>query len=260
MRFRPCIDLHDGMVKQIVGATLSDTDHHRLQTNFQAEKPAGWFADRYRRDKLTGGHVIQLGKGNAAAARSALSRWPGGMQVGGGITAYNAENWLESGASHVIVTSWVFHDGRIHMDRLKQLTRKIGKRRLVLDLSCRKHGDTYRVATDRWQTFTTEAVTYPLLDHLAGYCDEFLIHAVDVEGRCGGIETDLVAYLGRWEGLPVTYAGGISSQQDVDLIDALGNGRIDFTVGSALDIFGGSGLRYTDLARRYGHAPLQDED
>jgi phosphoribosylformimino-5-aminoimidazole carboxamide ribotide isomerase len=138
------------------------------------------------------------------------------------------------------------------MERLKQLTRKIGKRRLVLDLSCRKHGDTYLVATDRWQTFTTEAVTYPLLDRLSDYCDEFLIHAVDVEGRCGGIETELVAYLGRWTGLPVTYAGGISSQQDIDLIDSLGNGYIDFTVGSALDIFGGSGLCYADLAGRYG--------
>ena len=251
MRFRPCIDLHDGVVKQIVGATLSDTEAHGLQTNFQAEKPASWFADRYRRDNLTGGHVIQLGKGNTAAARSALSRWPGGMQVGGGITADNAEKWLDAGASHVIVTSWVFHDGRIHMERLKRLTRKIGKARLVLDLSCRKQGDTYLVATNRWQTFTTEAVTYPLLDRLSDYCDEFLIHAVDVEGRCAGIETDLVAYLGRWAGLPVTYAGGISSQQDIDLIDSLGNGNINFTVGSALDIFGGSGLRYEDLARRY---------
>ena len=256
MRFRPCIDLHDGVVKQIVGATLSDAETRSLQTNFQAQKPAGWFADRYRRDHLTGGHVIQLGKGNAAAARSALSRWPGGMQVGGGITADNAKHWLDAGASHVIVTSWVFHDGRMHMQRLKQLTRKIGKNRLVLDLSCRKRDDTYLVATDRWQTFTTEAVTYPFMDRLSGYCDEFLIHAVDVEGRCGGIETELVAYLGKWEGLPVTYAGGISGQQDIDLIGALGNGRIDFTVGSALDIFGGSGLRYADLAKRYGKTSL----
>jgi phosphoribosylformimino-5-aminoimidazole carboxamide ribotide isomerase len=254
MRFRPCIDLHGGVVKQIVGATLSDTEAHRLETNYQAEKPATWFADRYRRDNLTGGHVIQLGKGNTAAARSALSRWPGGLQVGGGITAGNAEQWLDAGASHVIVTSWVFHDGRIHMERLKQLTRKIGKARLVLDLSCRKRGNAYLVATDRWQTFTTEAVTYPFLDRLSDYCDEFLIHAVDVEGRCAGIETDLVAYLGKWAGLPVTYAGGISSQQDIDLIDSLGNGGIDFTVGSALDIFGGTGLSYRDLADRFGGA------
>jgi phosphoribosylformimino-5-aminoimidazole carboxamide ribotide isomerase len=252
MHFRPCIDLHGGVVKQIVGATLSDSGVHGLETNFQAEKPAGWFADLYRQSNLKGGHVIQLGRGNTAAARSALSQWPGGMQLGGGINADNAGSWLDAGASHVIVTSWVFNDGQIQMARLKQLSRRIGKTRLVLDLSCRKRGDAYLVATDRWQTFTTEAVTYRLLDRLSDYCDEFLIHAVDVEGRCAGIETDLVAHLGRWEGLPVTYAGGISNQQDIDLIESMGNGNIDFTVGSALDIFGGSGLRYEDLARRYG--------
>ena len=252
MRFRPCIDLHDGVVKQIVGATLSDTASHDLKTNFQAEKPADWFADLYRRNNLKGGHVIQLGRGNMMAARSALSRWPGGMQLGGGINADNAGSWLDAGASHVIVTSWVFSDGQIQMARLKQLSQRIGKTRLVLDLSCRKHGDAYLVATDRWQTFTTEAVTYRLMDRLSDYCDEFLIHAVDVEGRCAGIETDLVAYLGRWEGLPVTYAGGICNPLDIDLIESMGNGNIDFTVGSALDIFGGTGLCYEDLARRYG--------
>jgi phosphoribosylformimino-5-aminoimidazole carboxamide ribotide isomerase len=252
MRFRPCIDLHGGIVKQIVGATLSDIGARDLKTNFQAQRPADWFADLYRQDNLTGGHVIQLGKGNTAAARSALSRWPGGMQVGGGINADNARQWLDAGASHVIVTSWVFHDGRIHMTRLKQLSGIIGKSRLVLDLSCRKRDHAYLVATDRWQTFTDEAVTYALMDRLSEYCDEFLIHAVDVEGRCAGIETDLVAYLGGWEGLPVTYAGGISNQQDIDLIASLGRGNIDFTVGSALDIFGGDGLVYQKLARHYG--------
>ena len=252
MRFRPCIDLHGGVVKQIVGATLSDSGSHGPTTNFESEKPAAWFSDLYHRDHLTGGHVIQLGTGNSVAARSALSQWPGGMQLGGGINADNAGPWLDAGASHVIVTSWVFTGGRIHMSRLKQLSRQIGKTRLVLDLSCRKRGDAYLVATDRWQTFTTEAVTYRLMDRLSEYCDEFLIHAVDVEGRCAGIETDLVAYLGQWAGLPVTYAGGISSQQDIDLIESMGNGNIDFTVGSALDIFGGTGLRYEDLARQYG--------
>lgn len=252
MHFRPCIDLHHGVVKQIVGATLSDDASNTVQTNFQAEKPAAWFAERYRRDNLTGGHVIQLGAGNATAARSALACWPGGMQVGGGIDDANAAQWLDAGASHVIVTSWVFHDGHIHTQRLKALSRKIGKARLVLDLSCRKRGDDYLVATNRWQTFTDETVTHALMDRLSDYCDEFLIHAVDVEGRCAGIEIELVEYLGRWQGLPVTYAGGISSQQDIDLIESLGYGRIDFTVGSALDIFGGSGLRYADLARRYG--------
>ena len=252
MRFRPCIDLHDGVVKQIVGATLADTASDGPQTNFESRRPAGWFADLYRRDRLTGGHVIQLGKGNAAAARSALSRWPGGMQVGGGIDADNAGQWLDAGASHVIVTSWVFHDGHIDMTRLKQLSRRVGKSRLVLDLSCRRRDDDYLVATNRWQTFTSEAVSYAFMDRLSEYCDEFLIHAVDVEGRCAGIETDLVAYLGGWQGLPVVYAGGISSQRDIDLVESLGKGNIDFTVGSALDIFGGSGLRYEALAARYG--------
>lgn len=258
MRFRPCIDLHAGVVKQIVGATLSNGAAGKPLTNFAAEKPASWFAERYRQDGLNGGHVIRLGPGNTPAARSALASWPGGLQVGGGITADNAARWLDAGASHVIVTSWVFHDGRIDMSRLGQLVRLIGKRRLVLDLSCRRRGDAYLVATDRWQTFTSEAVTHALMDRLSAYCDEFLIHAVDVEGRCAGIETDLVAYLGGWQGLPVTYAGGISSQVDIDLIESLGQGSIDFTVGSALDIFGGSGLRYADLAGRYGPSSTED--
>ncbi|BBO88942.1 phosphoribosylformimino-5-aminoimidazole carboxamide ribotide isomerase [Desulfosarcina ovata] len=259
MRFRPCIDLHAGMVKQIVGATLSDDAAGHPQTNFQAEKPAAWFADRYRRDHLTGGHVIQLGPGNAEAARAALAGWPGGLQIGGGVNIDNAADWLDAGASHVIVTSWVFHDGRIHMERLRQLTHKIGKTRLVLDLSCRRRDNAYLVATDRWQTFTSEAVTYALMDRLAACCDEFLIHAVDVEGRCAGIETDLVAYLGGWQGLPVTYAGGIASQADIDRIESLGSGNIDFTVGSALDIFGGHGLRYAELAKRYGPSDRPDQ-
>lgn len=251
MRFRPCIDLHGGLVKQIVGASLSDGNPSGPTTNFQTEKPATWYANLYRHNRLDGGHVIQLGKGNAAAARAALSRWPGGLQLGGGVTVDNAADWLDAGASHVIVTSWVFSDGRIHMARLKNLAKKIGKERLVLDLSCRKHGDAYLVATNRWQTFTKEAVTCSLLDRLARYCDEFLIHAVDVEGKCRGIESELVAYLGQWETLPITYAGGIARQADIDAILSLGNGNIDFTVGSALDIFGGTDLRFDDLAHRY---------
>lgn len=252
MRFRPCIDLHNGVVKQIVGGTLSDTADSDLKINFEAEKPASWFARQYQKDNLSGGHVIQLGPGNADAAASALSAWPGGLQIGGGINIDTAEKWLDAGASHVIVTSWVFDAGRIHMDRLSALTRKIGKHRLVLDLSCRRKNETYRVATNRWQTLTDEVVDLMLLDRLSAFCDEFLIHAVDVEGRCSGIETDLAALLGQWNGIPVTYAGGISTQTDIDQIEALGNRCIDFTVGSSLDIFGGKGLRYADLAKRYG--------
>ena len=170
MRFRPCIDIHQGIVKQIVGSTLTDSD--RLpKTNFQAEKSSEWFSSLYRKDNLTGGHIIQLGQGNEKAAKKALAAWSGGMQIGGGITIENAKHWLDAGASAVIVTSWVFHDGTVDMDRLRQLMNSIGKNRLVLDLSCRKRGDSYMVVTNRWQTYTDEKVTAKLLDHLSDYCD-----------------------------------------------------------------------------------------
>ena len=257
MHFRPCIDLHQGKVKQIVGSSLSDTDGGALQTNFEARHPAQWYAQRYRRDNLAGGHIIQLGPGNEQAAKSALAAWPGGMQVGGGINPHNAAQWLQEGASAVIVTSWVFYDGRVDEDRLRQLLSCIGRQHLVLDLSCRRRGTDYFIVTNRWQTFTQERITFRLLDYLAQFCCEYLIHAVDVEGKRQGIETALVETLGQWNGLPITYAGGIHSLADIALIERLGRGRIDFTVGSALDIFGGQGLRYADLARRYGPATLQ---
>ena len=252
MRFRPCIDLHQGKVKQIVGGSLSDDNEADLKTNFEADKPARWYADRYRRDRLTGGHVIQLGAGNAQAARDALKAWPGGLQLGGGVTAENARDWLDAGAAAVIVTSWVFHDGQVDQERLERLSRIVGPQRLVLDLSCRRKDDGYYIVTNRWQTFTREKITTRLLDRLARYCFEYLIHAVDVEGRCRGIETDLVALLAQWDGLPITYAGGIHTMEDIRTIQRLGRGRIDFTVGSALDIFGGHGLRYADLVRDFG--------
>jgi len=251
MRFRPCIDLHQGMVKQIVGSTLSNNTNLKPETNFQAKNPSSWFADLYRRDNLTGGHIIQLGPGNAKAAKAALNAWPGGLQIGGGIDLDNAESWLDAGAQAVIVTSWVFHDGVVDEDRLRRLAQKIGKQRLVLDLSCRKRADQYLIVTNRWQTFTTEAITPALLNSLARFCHEFLIHGVDVEGRCQGIETDLVALLGQWGVIPTTYAGGIRSMEDIDKIGTLGRDTLDFTVGSALDIFGGAQLRYADLVRLY---------
>jgi phosphoribosylformimino-5-aminoimidazole carboxamide ribotide isomerase len=251
MRFRPCIDLHQGTVKQIVGATLSDDLSQAPETNFQAHKPSDWFAARYRRDSLTGGHIIQLGPGNEKAALAALKAWPGGMQIGGGVHIDNAAQWLDAGAQAVIVTTWVFHDGAVDDTRLQRLSRKIGKQKLVLDLSCRRRGDQYLIVTDRWQTFTSEAIKPALLDNLARFCHEFLIHGVDVEGRCQGIETDLVAMLGQWSGLPVTYAGGIQSLEDIAQIEALGRGNLDFTVGSALDLFGGTQLKYADLVSRY---------
>ncbi len=255
MRFRPCIDLHQGVVKQIVGGTLSDHQKAALRTNFASPHPSEWFAQLYRRDGLTGGHIIQLGPGNEAAARAALAAWPGGMQIGGGIDADNAARWIDAGAAAVIVTSWVFHDGVVDEERLVELNRRIGRERLVLDLSCRRRGDDYFIVTNRWQTFTREKASLALLARLSGYCAEYLIHAVDVEGLCRGIETPLVELLGCYDGLPVTYAGGIRNEADIRLLARLGRGNLDFTVGSALDIFGGKGLTYRSLAERFGAAP-----
>lgn len=245
--FRPCIDLHEGRVKQIVGGTLGDAaGGDGLRTNFVSEKPAAWFAELYRRDGLRGGHVILLGPGNEDAARSALAAYPGGLHVGGGVNAANARDWLAAGASHVIVTSWVFREGRVDWARLDELVRTIGQDRLVLDLSCRRRGADYFVVTDRWQKFTELAVTAETLGKFSAYCAEFLVHAVDVEGLCRGIDTELVEKLGRWSPLPVTYAGGANSLADLKTVTRLGGGKIDLTIGSALDIFGGNGVKYED--------------
>lgn len=243
--FRPCIDLHEGKVKQIVGGTLSDSVAD-VRTNFVSEKSSAEYAALYRRDGLGGGHVIQLGTGNEAAAREALAAYPGGLQLGGGVNADNASSWLDAGASHVIVTSWVFQGGRIDFERLARLQQTIGKERLVLDLSCRRRGDDYWVVTDRWQKFTDVRVSAETLEHLAGSCVEFLVHAVDVEGLCRGIDTELVEKLAAWSPLPTTYAGGASSLDDLERVTTLGQGRIHLTIGSALDIFGGHGVRYED--------------
>jgi phosphoribosylformimino-5-aminoimidazole carboxamide ribotide isomerase len=244
--FRPCIDLHEGKVKQIVGGTLSQTAS-ALRTNFVSDRPAAWYAELYRRDGLKGGHVIMLGPGNEQAARAALAAYPGGLQIGGGINSDNARQWLEAGASHVIVTSWVFHNGEIDWERLRTLVCRVGRDKLVLDLSCRKRGHDYVVMTDRWQKFTDVQLSAPTLEKLANRCDEFLVHAVDVEGLCKGIDSELVRKLADWTTIPTTYAGGASSLRDLEEVTRLGEGRIHLTIGSALDIFGGAGLRYEDV-------------
>lgn len=246
MRFRPCIDLHQGTVKQIVGSTLDDDDPGRLQTNFVAAAAPAWFAELYKKDNLTGGHIIMLGPGNETAASEALGAWPGGMQIGGGITADNAGQWLDRGASHVIVTSWVFKDGAIDRARLQQLVRKIGKERLVLDLSCRRRESEYYIVTDRWQKFTDVVVNNQTLEDLSLFCDEFLIHAADVEGKCAGVERDLIKMLGTIETVPVTYAGGVRNIADLECIEQVGGGRLDATIGSSLDIFGGTSITYDE--------------
>jgi phosphoribosylformimino-5-aminoimidazole carboxamide ribotide isomerase len=245
--FRPCIDLHDGCVKQIVGGSLSD-DGGGLRTNFVSSQPPEYYAELYRRDALAGGHVIMLGPGNEEAARRALAAWPGGLQIGGGIRAENAGEWLEAGASHVIVTSWLFDAaGNFLPERLAALVAAVGRERLVLDLSCRREPDGgWVVAMNRWQTRTGLTVSVALLDELAHSCAEFLVHAADVEGQCRGMDEDLLRLLGSWNGRPVTYAGGARHMEDLQLAHNLSNGRVDVTIGSALDIFGGSGVRYAD--------------
>ena len=243
--FRPCIDLHEGKVKQIVGGTLS-TDPGALRTRFISPHPAAWYAELYRRDGLAGGHVILLGPGNEREARNALRAYPGGLQLGGGVTLANARDWLEAGATQVIVTSWVFNGGEVHQERLQELSRAIGREKLVLDLSCRKRNEAYTVVTDRWQKFTNVSVSRENLQALSKWCAEFLVHAVDVEGLCQGIDQELVALLAKWSPIPVTYAGGARSLIDLETVTRLSDGRVDLTIGSALDIFGGSGVRYED--------------
>jgi phosphoribosylformimino-5-aminoimidazole carboxamide ribotide isomerase len=246
-RFRPCIDLHEGKVKQIVGGSLRD-DGPGPRENFVSEKPPSWFAEKFRDDGLTGGHVIMLGDGNEAAAKEALGTWPGGMQVGGGIRPGNAAAWIAAGASHVIVTSALFDaDGKFLRNALEKLVGEVGKEKLVIDLSCRRTGSGWTVAMNRWQTLTELDVTAETMDGLMPFCDEFLIHAADVEGLCGGIDQELVALLGLWGKSPVTYAGGAATMDDVKLVAEAGRGLVDVTVGSALDLFGGSGIRYADL-------------
>ena len=248
MRFRPCIDIHDGKVKQIVGSTLTDAPGAAPSTNFEATQPPSFFADLYFRDGLEGGHVIMLGKGNEEAAKEALSAHPGTMQVGGGITPTNAADWLAAGASKVIVTSYLFVDGALSMQRLELLSAAISPERLVIDLSCRACADgLYRVACDRWQTITKTVVNRETLAELADYCSEYLVHAVDVEGKQAGIDGTLVQLLADNAPIPVTYAGGAKSMDDIRLLQKLGHDRIDVTVGSALDIFGGNGIRYRDI-------------
>lgn len=246
MEFRPCIDIHNGKVKQIVGGTLKDKGN-QAQENFVSEQDAGFYARFYRERGIRGGHIILLNKEGSEyyeatrrQALLALLEYPGGLQIGGGIRKDNAAAWLEAGASHVIVTSYVFQDGRINRENLEKLKSEVGKERLVLDLSCRRKGDAYYIVTDRWQNFTDVALSEAVLDELSDSCAEFLIHAVDAEGKAGGIEEPLARMLGAWNGIPVTYAGGVGSFADLQKLKVLGQGRLHVTIGSALDLFGGN--------------------
>jgi len=260
MRFRPCIDLHKGTVKQIVGSTLSDEPGQGPITNFEADRPASYYAELYRADGLEGGHVIMLGPDNESAALDAVAHFPGGLQVGGGITTENAARYLDSGASHVIVTSYIFSGGRFKAEKLAEMVRSVGVSRLVIDLSCRKVNDTFYVTTDRWQKLSRLTVGEETLVSLAKSCAEFLVHAVDVEGKQGGIDVELAHLLGRYSPVPVTYAGGARSIEDLETVRTAGEGRVDATIGSALDIFGGP-LPYRDVVEWHNrqNRPIPNE-
>lgn len=245
MEYRPCIDIHNGKVKQIVGGSLED-EGDRADENFVSKRNADFFAEFYAKDGVKGGHVIMLNtkdspyyEATKQQALLALQTYPKGMQIGGGINAENAAEFLAAGASHVIVTSYVFSDGVINYENLQKLVDTVGKEHIVLDLSCRKKDDDYYIVTDRWQKFTKERITEELLDALSSYCDEFLVHAADVEGRCEGIEAELIRILGAWGKIPITYAGGIADYQDIADIKELGQGNLNITIGTALDLFGG---------------------
>ena len=270
MQFRPCIDIHNGKVKQIVGSSLKDLGN-QAEENFVSEQDAAFYANMYKADSVKGGHIILLNavdseyyEATREQALNALHAYPQGLQIGGGITAENAASYIEEGASHVIVTSYVFKDGKINYDNLYKLIDAVGKEHVVLDLSCRYvNGETilegentprekgYYVVTDRWQKFTSEKVTEELLDQLSQYCDEFLVHAVDVEGKQNGIENSLVQLLGSWGKMPITYAGGVRSFEDLKQLDDLGNHKLNVTIGSALDLFGGE-LKYKDVLEFIG--------
>lgn len=259
-RFRPCIDLHDGKVKQIVGSTLRDVGGGP-QENFVSEKPSSWFADQYRKDGLSGGHVIMLGKGNEDAALGALQAFPGGLHIGGGIKPENAQRYLDAGASHVIITSYAFDEsGKFRADRVREMVDLVGASRLVLDLSCRATASGWVVAMNRWQTMTDFVVDAGAFERLSPFCDEFLIHAVDVEGKCEGIDEALVACLAMWCDKPVTYAGGARSIADLERVQELSQGKVDVTIGSALDIFGGRTARYEDCVAFNNRATAQAKE
>ena len=245
MKFRPCIDIHNGQVKQIVGGSLQDAGD-QARENFVATQDAAFFAKLYEKYNLKGGHIILLNgkdspyyEATRKQALEALQAYPGGMQIGGGIRDDNAYEYLEKGADKVIVTSFVFQDGRVSYENLEKLVKAVGKEKLVLDLSCRKKDGQYIIVTDRWQKYTDVVLNEKTLDYFSKFCQEFLIHAVDVEGKAAGIETEVAGLLGNWGKLPVTYAGGIHEYEDLEELKILGKGKVDFTIGSALDLFGG---------------------
>ena len=252
MKFRPCIDIHNGKVKQIVGGSLKDAGN-QAKENFVSGQDAAFYAELYKNAGLKGGHVILLNAADSPyyeatrkQALEALKAYPNGLQIGGGVRPENAAEYLNAGASHVIVTSYVFRDGKLSWENLAKMEQATGREHLVLDLSCRKKDDQYFIVTDRWQKFTQVPVSEQTIEEFSSHCDEFLVHAVDVEGKASGIEVELVKLLAKNHQLPVTYAGGVGSFQDLETLRMAGKNRVDVTVGSALDLFGGS-MKWEDV-------------
>lgn len=245
LEFRPCIDLHDGKVKQIVGSTLGLSNQSVVE-NFISEQDSAYYAKMFKEDGLTGGHVIMLGSGNEEAAILALQSYPSGLQVGGGIHADNAKKYIDAGASHIIVTSYIFHDGLLDLERLEKLVDAVGKEHVVIDLSCRKRDGKWFVVTDKWTKFSNFEVNEESISYIEQFCDELLIHAVDVEGKRSGMQEELVRDLAKWTSIPTTYAGGVRSLEDLKKFEQLSEGKLHVTIGSALDIFGGD-LSYRDV-------------
>lgn len=257
MEFRPCIDIHNGSVKQIVGGSLKDQDN-QARENFVAVQDAAFYARLYQEYQLKNGHIILLNPAfstyyNATKkqALAALRAYPGGLQAGGGITSENACEFLDAGASHVIVTSYVFQGGQIQYGRLQELVQKVGAGHLVLDLSVRARDGRYYIVTDRWQNYTKVELTEQTMEDLSVFCDEFLVHAVDVEGQASGIEDPVVELLGNWGKIPITYAGGVHNFEDLEKLKRLGKNKVHVTIGSALDLFGGN-MQFEEVLRFVG--------
>jgi len=246
-KFAGCIDIHNGQVKQIVGGSLKDESNADLKTNYVSQHDSAHYAALYRDNEVLNSHVIKLGPGCDETAELALKTWPQHLQVGGGINAENAAAWIEKGASKVIVTSYLFPGGSISRERLALLESGVGKDRLVIDLSCRRvRGTGWVVAMDRWQRLTDFVLSAESIRELAEHCSEFLVHAADVEGLCQGIDEELVTKLSEWSPIPVVYAGGGRDLNDLKLVDKLSGGKVDLTFGSALDIFGGTGVKFSE--------------
>ncbi len=246
MNFRPCIDVFKGKVVQLIGTSLFGGEEKTIVKHFESEYSPAYYAELFKQDNLKGGHILSLGSGNNDVVIEALKAFNGGMKYGGSVTPENAHVYLDAGATHVIVNSYVFDNGEINLPNLKSLVKSIGKDKLVLDMSCRKKNGDYYIVTNLWEKFTNVILDQKSLQDISKYCDEIIVHGVDSEGRKQGLESDLVRILAQHTPIKTVYAGGISSIADLTMIKALGNEKIDPCIGTALSIYGGN-LSYYEV-------------